>query len=128
MTQSRMLTLAQWSAISGIPSTPSIKLDPDNAHVESTVSVIINHTDYSRRQGLWFLSDYVVSSSDGTIVWLAPHKQPDDLESISRDLRMTTLRCVAGVLHDRIEEVGIEELSYSENRIMGILRGVGIEI
>lgn len=61
------ITLKEWQEESGILAT-----HPTSE--QGAVSVTIDQ--FSKyQQGLWHLSDYVVSSACGIVIWLLPYKQ-----------------------------------------------------
>lgn len=61
------ITLAEWSKETGIlPTHPTTE--------KQAVSVVIDHMHDGRSNDLWRLSDYVVSSCCGIVVWLLPRK------------------------------------------------------
>ena len=60
------MTLNQWCEMSGVkPTHPTTE--------RGAVSVIVDQFDEARRELFW-LSDYVVSSCCGIVIWLLPRK------------------------------------------------------
>jgi len=66
------MTLAQWSESTGIKPIP---YHPTYSSIEcGEVSVVVSHFHPLKRE-LWHLTDYVVSTAGGLVIWLMPRRR-----------------------------------------------------